>query len=139
MKWWDDLWLNESFAEWACYWCEAEATDFTDAWTGFANARKQTGYRADQLPSTHPIAADNHDLEAVEVNFDMITYAKGASVLKQLVAWVGLEPFVAGIRQYFKDHAYGNSEVSDLLSARPEERRVGKDCGSTCRSSGWAD
>ncbi|HEY9565828.1 MAG TPA: aminopeptidase N, partial [Nocardioides sp.] len=117
MKWWDDLWLNESFAEWACYWCEAEATDFTDAWTGFANARKQTGYRADQLPSTHPIAADNHDLEAVEVNFDMITYAKGASVLKQLVAWVGLEPFVAGIRQYFKDHAYGNSEFSDLLSA----------------------
>ena len=92
MKWWDDLWLNESFAEWACYWCEAEATEFTDAWTGFANARKQTGYRADQLPSTHPIAADNYDLEAVEVNFDMITYAKGASVLKQLVAWVGLEP-----------------------------------------------
>src|SRR3546814_679291 len=117
MKWGDVLWLKESFAEWACYWCEAEATDFTDAWTGFANARKQTGYRADQLPSTHPIAADNHDLEAVEVNFDMITYAKGASVLKQLVAWVGLEPFVAGIRQYFKDHAYGNSEFSDLLSA----------------------
>ncbi len=96
MKWWDDLWLNESFAEWACYWCEANATDFTDAWTGFANARKQTGYRADQLPSTHPIAADNVDLHAVEVNFDMITYAKGASVLKQLVAWVGLEPFLEG-------------------------------------------
>ncbi|KRF18004.1 aminopeptidase N [Nocardioides sp. Soil797] len=117
MKWWDDLWLNESFAEWACYWCEAEATDFTDAWTGFANARKQTGYRQDQMPSTHPIAADNYDLEAVEVNFDMITYAKGASVLKQLVAWVGLEPFLAGLRQYFKDHAYGNSEFSDLLAA----------------------
>ena len=117
MKWWDDLWLNESFAEWACYWCEAEATDFTDAWTGFANARKQTGYRQDQMPSTHPIAADNYDLEAVEVNFDMITYAKGASVLKQLVAWVGLDPFLAGLRQYFKDHAYGNSEFSDLLSA----------------------
>ncbi|MCQ8779894.1 hypothetical protein NQU49_25120, partial [Escherichia coli] len=88
MKWWDDLWLNESFAEWACYHAEAEATEYTDAWTGFANARKQTGYRQDQLPSTHPIAADNHDLRAVEVNFDMITYAKGASVLKQLVAWV---------------------------------------------------
>ncbi|KQY64766.1 aminopeptidase N [Nocardioides sp. Root140] len=117
MKWWDDLWLNESFAEWACYWCEAEATDFTDAWTGFANARKQTGYRQDQMPSTHPIAADNYDLEAVEVNFDMITYAKGASVLKQLVAWVGLDPFLAGLRQYFKDHAYGNSEFTDLLSA----------------------
>ncbi|QIK77117.1 aminopeptidase N [Nocardioides piscis] len=117
MKWWDDLWLNESFAEWACYWCEAEATEFTDAWTGFANARKQTGYRADQLPSTHPIAADNVDLHAVEVNFDMITYAKGASVLKQLVAWVGLDAFVEGIRQYFKDHAFGNTEFSDLLSA----------------------
>ena len=131
MKWWDDLWLNESFAEWACYWCEAEATEFTDAWTGFANARKQTGYRADQLPSTHPIAADNYDLEAVEVNFDMITYAKGASVLKQLVAWVGLEPFVAGIRQYFKDHAYGNTEFGDLLAAL--ERSSGRELGS------WAD
>jgi aminopeptidase N len=117
MKWWDDLWLNESFAEWACYWCEAEATEFTDAWTGFTNARKQTGYRQDQMPSTHPIAADNYDLHAVEVNFDMITYAKGASVLKQLVAWVGLEPFLVGLRQYFKDHAYGNTEFSDLLAA----------------------
>ena len=131
MKWWDDLWLNESFAEWACYWCEAEATEFTDAWTGFANARKQTGYRADQLPSTHPIAADNYDLEAVEVNFDMITYAKGASVLKQLVAWVGLEPFVAGLRQYFVDHAYGNTEFGDLLAAL--EKSSGREL------SGWAD
>ena len=131
MRWWDDLWLNESFAEWACYWAEAEATEFTDAWTGFANARKQTGYRADQLPSTHPIAADNHDLEAVEVNFDMITYAKGASVLKQLVAWVGLDPFVAGLRQYFQDHAYGNTEFGDLLAAL--ERSSGRELSS------WAD
>ncbi len=131
MRWWDDLWLNESFAEWACYWAEAEATEFTDAWTGFANARKQTGYRADQLPSTHPIAADNHDLEAVEVNFDMITYAKGASVLKQLVAWVGLDPFVEGLRQYFRDHAYGNSEFDDLLTAL--ERSSGRELRS------WAE
>ncbi|MDR7255295.1 aminopeptidase N [Nocardioides sp. BE266] len=116
MKWWDDLWLNESFAEWACYWCEANATEFDDAWTGFANARKQTGYRADQLPSTHPIAADNVDLHAVEVNFDMITYAKGASVLKQLVAWVGIEPFLEGLRTYFKDWEYGNPEFKDLLA-----------------------
>ncbi len=130
MRWWDDLWLNESFAEWACYWCEAEATEFTDAWTGFANARKQTGYRADQLPSTHPIAADNVDLEAVEVNFDMITYAKGASVLKQLVAWVGLEPFLAGLRQYFKDHAFGNATFADLLSAL--EKSSGREL------KGWA-
>ncbi|MFL6108535.1 MAG: aminopeptidase N [Marmoricola sp.] len=117
MKWWDDLWLNESFAEWACYHAEAEATEFSDAWTGFTNARKQTGYRQDQMPSTHPIAADNYDLHAVEVNFDMITYAKGASVLKQLVAWVGLDPFMAGLQQYFKDHAYANSEFNDLLQA----------------------
>ncbi|HET9498802.1 MAG TPA: aminopeptidase N [Marmoricola sp.] len=130
MKWWDDLWLNESFAEWACYWAEAEATDFTDAWTGFANARKQTGYRQDQLPSTHPIAADNHDLHAVEVNFDMITYAKGAAVLKQLVAWVGLKPFLDGLQQYFKDHAYGNSEFGDLLSAL--EKASGREL------QGWA-
>ncbi len=130
MKWWDDLWLNESFAEWACYHAEVEATEFTDSWTGFANARKQTGYRADQLPSTHPIAADNHDLQAVEVNFDMITYAKGASVLKQLVAWVGLEDFLGGLQQYFKDFAYGNSEFSDLLAAL--ERSSGREL------AGWA-
>jgi aminopeptidase N len=115
MKWWDDLWLNESFAEWACYHAEVEATEFTDSWTGFANARKITGYTQDQLPTTHPIAADNHDLQAVEVNFDMITYAKGASVLKQLVAWVGLEPFLAGLRTYFKEFAYGNATFADLL------------------------
>ncbi len=131
MKWWDDLWLNESFAEWACYHAEVEATEFTDSWTGFANARKQTGYRADQLPSTHPIAADNVDLEAVEVNFDMITYAKGASVLKQLVAWVGLDPFLAGLRQYFKNHEYANSEFSDLLDAL--EKASGREL------SGWAE
>jgi aminopeptidase N len=115
MKWWDDLWLNESFAEWACYHAEAQATEFTDAWTGFANARKITGYTQDQLPTTHPIAADNYDLQAVEVNFDMITYAKGASVLKQLVAWVGLEPFLAGLRTYFKEFAFGNATFADLL------------------------
>ncbi len=117
MKWWDDLWLNESFAEWACYHAAVQATEFTESWTGFTNSRKQTGYRQDQLPSTHPIAADNVDLHAVEVNFDMITYAKGAAVLKQLVAWVGLEPFLAGLHQYFRDHAYDNSTFADLLSA----------------------
>ncbi|TYL45427.1 aminopeptidase N [Nocardioides sp. BGMRC 2183] len=130
MKWWDDLWLNESFAEWACYHAEAEATAYTDAWTGFANMRKQRGYRADQLPSTHPIAADMVDLHAVEVNFDMITYAKGAAVLKQLVAWVGIEPFLAGLRQYFADHAYANTEFADLLSAL--EKASGREL------AGWA-
>ncbi len=117
MKWWDDLWLNESFAEWACYHAAVQVTEFDEAWTGFTNARKNWAYRQDQLPSTHPIAADNEDLRAVEVNFDGITYAKGASVLKQLVAWVGLENFLEGIRGYFKEFAFSNSEFSDLLAA----------------------
>ncbi len=117
MRWWDDLWLNESFAEWACYHAAVENTEYTESWTGFTNARKNWALRQDQLPSTHPIAADNYDLRAVEVNFDGITYAKGASVLKQLVAWVGIEEFLAGLRQYFKDHAYANAEFVDLLTA----------------------
>ncbi|MGD9960537.1 aminopeptidase N [Nocardioides sp.] len=120
MKWWDDLWLNESFAEWASHHAMVNATEFTEAWTGFTNARKNWAYRQDQLPSTHPIAADNFDLEAVEVNFDGITYAKGASTLKQLVAWVGIDEFLAGLRAYFKAHAFSNSEFSDLLAALEE-------------------
>ncbi|GAW52292.1 MULTISPECIES: aminopeptidase N [unclassified Nocardioides] len=117
MRWWDDLWLNESFAEWACYHAAVEATEFTEAWTGFTNARKNWAYRQDQLPSTHPIAADNVDLRAVEVNFDGITYAKGASVLKQLVAWVGLDNFLEGVRAYFKEFEFSNTEFTDLLAA----------------------
>jgi aminopeptidase N len=117
MRWWDDLWLNESFAEWAAHHSAARATRYTEAWTGFTNSRKNWAYRQDQLPSTHPIAADNHDLEAVEVNFDGITYAKGASTLKQLVAWVGEEEFLAGLRAYFRKHELANSEFADLLSA----------------------
>ena len=128
MKWWDDLWLNESFAEWACYHAAVNATEFTEAWTGFTNARKNWAYRQDQLPSTHPIAADNYDLQAVEVNFDGITYAKGASVLKQLVAWVGLEKFLDGLRGYFQDFEFGNSEFKDLLMAL--EKSVGRELES---------
>jgi aminopeptidase N len=116
MKWWDDLWLNESFAEFAAHHASVKATRFTDAWTGFTNNRKNWAYRQDQLPSTHPIAADNHDLHAVEANFDGITYAKGASALKQLVAWVGEKDFFAGLRAYFAKHAYGNTELADLLA-----------------------
>ena len=92
MRWWDDLWLNESFAEFMAYHSAASATRFTDAWTGFATSRKAWGYRQDQLPSTHPIAADAPDLETAKTNFDGITYAKGAAVLRQLVAWVGPGP-----------------------------------------------
>jgi aminopeptidase N len=115
MKWWDDLWLNESFAEWASTTCQAEATEWTTAWTTFGTAEKAWAYTQDQLSSTHPIAADMRHLEDVEVNFDGITYAKGASVLKQLVAYVGREPFVAALREYFRKHAWGNTTLADLL------------------------
>ena len=115
MRWWDDLWLNESFAEWASTICAAEATRWSSAWTTFANSEKSWAYRQDQLPSTHPIAAEIRDLEDVEVNFDGITYAKGAAVLKQLAAWVGREEFLAGIRAYFDSHAWGNTTLADFL------------------------
>ena len=117
MRWWNDLWLNESFATWAGTLAQAEATRWTQAWTTFAQAYKAWAYRQDQLPSTHPIAADIPDIEAVEVNFDGITYAKGASVLKQLVAYVGRENFLAGVRRYFAAHSWGNATLADLLSA----------------------
>jgi aminopeptidase N len=115
MRWWDDLWLNESFATYMSVLCQSEATRYTSAWTTFANVEKSWAYRQDQLPSTHPIAADIPDLAAVQLNFDGITYAKGASVLKQLVAWVGREEFLAGLRSYFVKHAHGNTELQDLL------------------------
>ncbi len=116
MTWWDDLWLNESFAEWAAHHANVHATRYNDAWTTFANLRKAWAYRQDQLPSTHPIAADMVDLDAVRVNFDGITYAKGASALRQLVAWVGEPEFMAGISVYFNKHAWGNTQLRDLLT-----------------------
>ena len=115
MRWWDDLWLNESFATYASVLCQTNATRWKDSWTTFANAEKTWAYRQDQLPSTHPIATDAPDVQTAEVNFDGITYAKGASVLKQLGAYVGVESFLAGLRQYFEDHAYGNTTLADLL------------------------
>lgn len=115
MKWWNDLWLNESFAEWASTIATAEATEWTEAWTTFQAMEKSWAYKQDQLPSTHPIVADIRDLEDVQVNFDGITYAKGGSVLKQLVAWVGEDDFFAGVSNYFKKHAWGNTELVDLL------------------------
>ena len=125
MRWWDDLWLNESFATFASVLCQADATEYDQAWTTFANVEKSWAYRQDQLPSTHPIAADIPDLHAVEVNFDGITYAKGASVLKQLVAYVGLDHFMAGLRDYFRTHAFGNATFDDLLGAL--EKASGRD------------
>jgi aminopeptidase N len=128
MRWWDDLWLNESFATWAGTLAQAEATRWTSAWTTFAQLYKAWAYRQDQLPSTHPIAADIPDIHAVEVNFDGITYAKGAAVLKQLVAYVGRENFLAGVRKYFDAHAWGNATLADLLAAL--EDTSGRDLAS---------
>ncbi|MCU1593091.1 MAG: aminopeptidase [Frankiales bacterium] len=115
MRWWDDLWLNESFATYMSVLAQVEATRYKGGWTTFANTEKTWAYRQDQLPSTHPIAADIVDMESVKVNFDGITYAKGASVLKQLVAWVGQDAFLAGLRTYFVRHEYANTTLADLL------------------------
>ncbi|WP_432522081.1 aminopeptidase N [Kineococcus sp. SYSU DK006] len=131
MRWWNDLWLNESFAEFASTLAAAEATEWKGSWTTFNSLEKSWAYRQDQLPTTHPIVAEINDLEDVEVNFDGITYAKGASVLKQLVAYVGREEFLAGVRAYFRRHAFGNTELVDLL--RELEATSGRDLGAWSR------
>ncbi|MFE3592061.1 aminopeptidase N [Streptomyces niveus] len=122
MEWWNDLWLNESFATYTSMACLAHApgSRWPQAWTTFANSMKTWAYRQDQLPSTHPIMAEIADLDDVRVNFDGITYAKGASVLKQLVAYVGQDEFFRGVQAYFKAHAFGNTRLSDLLGALEE-------------------
>ncbi|MCA1223344.1 aminopeptidase N [Streptomyces sp. 8L] len=132
MRWWDDLWLKESFADFMGALSMVEATRFTNGWITFANNRKAWAYRADQLPSTHPITADIRDLEDAKLNFDGITYAKGASVLKQLVAYVGRDAFLEGARRYFKRHAYGNTELGDLLAVL--EETSGRDMAGWARS-----
>ncbi|AWI28825.1 aminopeptidase N [Streptomyces tirandamycinicus] len=122
MEWWNDLWLNESFATYTSVACQAHApgSSWPQAWTTFANSMKTWAYRQDQLPSTHPIMAEIRDLDDVLVNFDGITYAKGASVLKQLVAYVGTDEFFRGVQAYFKRHAFGNTRLTDLLTALEE-------------------
>ena len=116
MTWWNDLWLNESFAEYTSHLAVAEATEWTDAWTTFAFSEKAWAYTQDQLPSTHPIVAEIRDLEDVQVNFDGITYAKGAAVLRQLGATVGREAFVRGVSTYFKKYEFKNATLADLLA-----------------------
>ncbi|MHC6594476.1 aminopeptidase N [Arthrobacter sp. C152] len=130
MQWWDDLWLKESFADYMGTLGVDRATDWDTAWVNFANKRKAWAYVQDQLPTTHPIVADIPDLEAAKQNFDGITYAKGASVLKQLVAYVGFDAFIAGSRAYFRKHAYGNTTLADLLE--PLGAASGRDL------AGWA-
>ncbi|MFD0062851.1 aminopeptidase N [Streptomyces sp. NPDC056690] len=132
MQWWDDLWLKESFADFMGTFSMVEATRFTNGWITFANNRKAWAYRADQLPSTHPVTADIRDLEDAKLNFDGITYAKGASVLKQLVAYAGREAFLEGARRYFKRNAYGNTQLGDLLSVL--EETSGRDMATWSRA-----
>lgn len=135
MRWWNDLWLNESFAEWASTIATAEATEWTHAWTTFHAMEKSWAYRQDQLPSTHPIVANIRDIEDVQVNFDGITYAKGGSVLKQLVAWVGEEAFFTGVHNYFVKHQWGNAVLADLLTEL--EATSGRELGAW--SSVWLE
>jgi len=131
MRWWDDLWLNESFADHLGVRVAAEATAFTGAWTTCAMEEKTWGYAADQRPSTHPVApTDVPDGEAALLNFDGISYAKGAAALRQLAAWVGEDAFYAGLRAHFAAHAYGNATLDDLLGA--VSTASGRDL------SGWA-
>jgi aminopeptidase N len=120
MRWWDDLWLKESFADFMAAYSQVAATRYDEGWITFANRRKAWAYRADQLPSTHPVVADIRDLEDAKLNFDGITYSKGAAVLKQLVAYVGQDAFFEAARRYFRRHAYGNTELADLLSVLDE-------------------
>ncbi|WP_150462569.1 aminopeptidase N [Nesterenkonia ebinurensis] len=120
MHWWDDLWLKESFADYMGTYGVDSATEFTTAWVAFANSRKGWAYVQDQLPTTHPIVADIPDLEAADQNFDGITYAKGASVLKQLAAYAGAEAFRAAARTYFQRFAFGNATLEDFLGVLQE-------------------
>ncbi|MEY3019799.1 MAG: hypothetical protein RLZZ272_783 [Actinomycetota bacterium] len=131
MRWWDDLWLNESFATFMSVLCQTSATRWHDAWVTFVDAEKAWAKLQDQLPSTHPIADEMPDVESVHQNFDGITYAKGASVLRQLVAWVGQDAFLAGCRAYFAEHAWSNTELTDFLGAL--EGASGREL------AGWAD
>ncbi|MFD7698614.1 aminopeptidase N [Streptomyces caelestis] len=118
LKWWDDIWLNESFAEYMGYQTLTEATRFTDTWTEFGVARKAWGYDADQRPSTHPVApGDVEDTASALLNFDGISYAKGASALRQLVAWLGEKDFLAGINIHFQRHRFGNAGLADFLDS----------------------
>ncbi|MGP3921718.1 aminopeptidase N [Streptomyces sp. 8N616] len=134
LTWWDDIWLNESFAEYMGFQILTEATDFSGTWTDFAVARKSWGYDADERPSTHPVAPEPEgvpDTEAARLNFDGISYAKGASALRQLVAWLGEGDFLAGINDHFSRHRFGNATLADFIDSLA--RASGRDVHA------WAD
>ena len=120
MRWWDDLWLNEAFAEWACYWAASRATEFVDAWASFCALEKLDAYSVDRGPMSHPIRQAAPDVAVATAGFDTITYVKGAAVLKQLAAYVGEEAFVSGLRRHFVKHAWGNATLDDLMGSLSE-------------------
>ncbi len=120
LRWWDDIWLNESFAEYMGYQVISENPDFPGTWTDFGTVRKGWGYDADQRPSTHPVAPDPDavpDTASALNNFDGISYAKGASALRQLVAWLGQKDFYAGINEHFARHRFGNATLADFIDS----------------------
>jgi aminopeptidase N len=135
MRWWDDLWLNEAFAEWAAHWAATSATQFGDAWASFLARQKVEGYRADRAPTSHAIRQPAPDVAQATAGFDAITYAKGASVLKQLVAYVGEDAFVAGLRSYFVKYAYANAGLADLMG----ELALSSDRDLDAWTRGWLD
>lgn len=136
-QWWDDLWLKESFAEFMGADSSVHATEYTEAWANFAGQRKNWAYLQDQLPTTHPIKAEIPDVDAARQNFDGITYAKGAAVLKQLVHYVGRENFYAGARDYFLEHAFGAATFDDLLKALKKHTDRDLDAWSTAWLRTW--
>ncbi len=135
MRWWDDLWLNEAFATWASAWAATAATRFTDTWASFLAGTKLAGYGADMAPSTHPIRQPVRNVAEAAAAFDAITYPKGASVLKQLAAYVGEDAFVSGLQSYFRRHAWGNAVLEDLITEI--EQASGRDLADWTR--GWLD
>ena len=135
MRWWDDLWLNEAFASWAANWGLARATEFTDQWAEFLAAFKRTAYDLDMSPARHPIRSDVPDVSAAMANFDAITYVKGQSVLHQLMAFIGEEAFVNGLREYFKRFAFTNTRLDDLMDCYG--RAAGRDLGDW--TAAWLD
>ena len=141
MRWWNDVWLSESFAEYMGFQVLGEATGFTGTWTGFALARKTRGYDADQRASAHPVAPEPRevpDTDAALAAYDDISYAKGASALRQLVAWLGWPAFLAGINDYFARYRFGCATLADLLAcmSNASGADVAEWAGSWLRTAG---
>ncbi|HUN36499.1 MAG TPA: aminopeptidase N [Trebonia sp.] len=137
MQWWDDLWLSESFAEFCGHDASVRLGLFPDAWATFSVSRKAWGIAQDRLPSSHPVAASPATLSEAIANFDGISYAKGAAVLRQLSAYVGEDAFFAGIGDYLRAHAHGNARLPDLLSAVAGRAGAGKELAAW--STAWLE